>query len=101
MPRIDFHIDNLSFDRAPDPRGTVYGAKDFTFDSKVIKAVAMQRSWGLNADYNWISVISAKISSVEFHDNKVRVEGSLTFIDGSHNKIKSPFLQITLMVLRE
>lgn len=101
MPRIDFLTGKLSFDRAPDPGGTVYGAKDFTFDSKVIKAVAIQRSWGLSADYNWISVISGKISSVEFHDNNVRVEGSLTFIDGSRNKIKSHTLQITLMVLRE
>ena len=101
MPQIDFYTDNLSFELGPDATGTVYGAKDFTFDSKVIKAVAMQRSWALSADYRWIKVISAKITSEEFNDNTVRVEGSMTFIDGTGYRIQSPAFQVTVMVLRE
>jgi hypothetical protein len=101
MASMNFQVITINLTNGPDSFGTCSGSGSVAFSTNVLKAEGALYSWKVSygGGDNHVRTAGAAIDNVQVNGSTVTVEGSLTLIDDSDNKINvaSSKLQIVVM----
>ena len=102
MPQVNFETVTIDLTSGPDSSGRISGSASVSFPTNVIKANAsiaeFRIGYGNDNDHH-VRTFGAQVDNVQINGTRVNVDGSLTLVDKSGNKITrlGAILKATIM----